>query len=340
MKAAVLYGANDIRIEDVPLPSLRGHEVLIEVKVCGICGSDLHAFKGKHPDYVLPIIPGHEFSGIVREVGKEVASISPGERVTVEPVKTCGKCYYCLRGNYNRCTNLKIMGAQVNGAFAEYVIVDENRVFKLPEGISFEEGAMIEPLAVAVHAIKRCSSVGGKTVAILGAGTIGLLTLQVAKVFGATKVIVSDVIDNRLKLAEELGADVVVNPFKEDLEKIVRDNTGGLGVAVAFEAVGSEDTVRQALKLVRKGGEVIIIGVFEKSFISIPIMEIVNKELTVKGSLIYNWDYELALELVNKGKVNVRRLISLSLPLSRIKEGFIRALNEKDKLVKVQIFIH
>jgi len=339
MKAAVLYGPKDLRIEEVPTPILGKREVLVKVKVCGICGSDLHAYKGKHPDYILPVIPGHEFSGIVEEVGEEVRSVRPGDRVTVEPVKVCGRCYYCLRGQYNRCLNLKIIGAQTNGAFAEYVVVDENRVFKLPANMSFEEGAMIEPTAVAVHAIKRSSGVEGKDIMILGAGTIGLLILQVAKAFGADSIIITDIIDSRLSLAKELGADEVINPSKGKLRDIVMGLTRGLGISLAFEAVGVEETLKDALTLARKGGEIIVIGVFERPSIPIPIMEIVNKELVVKGSLIYRWDYETALRLVSTGKVNVRKLISVSLPLEKIREAFEQALYRKDKVLKAQITI-
>lgn len=336
LKAALLRGPYDLEIIDLEKPEPGPGQVLIRVRRCGICGSDLHAYKGKHPDFVIPVIPGHEFSGDVIKIGKGVRKVKPGDRVTVEPLSVCGKCYFCVRGEYHRCVELKVLGAQTNGAFTEYIVVDERWVYKLPETFDYEEGAMIEPLAVAVHAVRRVTSLG-ENVLILGAGTIGLLTLQVARAMGAINTIITDVVDWKLEVARKLGADVAINPEKEDLRKTVYEYTNNLGVDTVFEAVGSPVTLAQALELGRKGGNVVIIGVFEEPEIKVNIMNIVNKELHVYGSLVYNWDFETAISLVKRRKVDVRSLVSDVIKIEDIKEGFERMIRREEGLIKIQI---
>ncbi|RLF02855.1 MAG: hypothetical protein DRJ59_02445 [Thermoprotei archaeon] len=336
MKAALLKGPYSIKIIDVEKPKPGPNQVLIKVRRCGICGSDLHAYKGKHPDFVIPVIPGHEFSGDVVEVGEKVEGINVGDKVCVEPLVTCGKCYFCLRGEYHRCVNLKVLGAQTNGAFTEYIVVEDKWVHKLPEGLSYEEGAMIEPLAVAVHAVKRAPTLG-ENVLILGAGTIGLLTLQVAKAMGALNTIITDIVDWKLEIAKKLGATVTVNPLKEDLGEIIIEQTGGLGVDTSFEAVGHKDTLTQALEYTRKGGNVVIIGVFETPVVDINIMHVVNKELNLFGSLVYNWDFDTALKLVEKGKVDVKSLVSDVIKLEDLRTGFDRMVTREKGIIKIQV---
>ena len=336
MKVAVLKGPYQIEIEERDKPVPGPNQVLIRVRRCGICGSDLHAYKGKHPDFIIPVVPGHEFSGDVVEVGEKVEGIKVGDRVVVEPLVTCGKCRFCKRGEYHRCTSLKVLGAQTDGAFAEYIAVDSKWVYKLPSELSYEEGAMIEPLAVAVHAVKRALPLG-ENVLILGAGTIGLLTLQVARAFGAINTIITDLVDWKLEFAKKLGATVAVNPDKEDLGKIVNKVTGGYGVDTSFEAVGHNVTLNQALEYTRKGGKVVIIGVFEKPRTEINVMNIVNKELNVYGSLVYNWDFETAINLVKTGKVNVKDLVSDVIRLEDIKQGFERMLAREKGVIKIQV---
>ncbi len=337
MKAAVLKGPYDINVTDTERPEIGNDQVLIRVKRCGICGSDIHAYKGKHPDFIIPVIPGHEFSGVIEEVGSSVKRVKEGDRVVVEPLKVCGKCYYCRRGAYNKCTNLKVLGAQANGAFAEYIAVDERWVYRLPDNVSFEEGAMVEPLAVAVHAVKRANHVGDN-VLVLGSGTIGLLLAQVLKIYGASEVIVTDIKDWKLNLAKEFGA-ITVNPLKDDLKEAIDRVTGGIGVDSSFEAVGNEETLNQALRYTRKGGNVTIIGVFEQRP-RIDIMEIVNKELEIHGSLVYSWgDFPKAIELISKRKVNVKSLISKVIPIDDIKHAFDNIISNKENVIKIQIEI-
>lgn len=335
LKAAVLRGAYDLKVVDVEDPVPAPGQVLVRVKRCGICGSDLHAYKGRHPDFVLPVIPGHEFSGDVVEVGPEVEGIEVGDRVAVEPLKVCGRCRFCLMGEYNKCIDLKVLGAQTDGAFAELVAVDSRWVYKLPSEVSYEEGAMVEPLAVAVHAVKRALPIGDSVV-VLGAGTIGLLTLQVANAFGASNIIVTDLVDWRLELAKKLGATATVNPREENLKDVTASLTNGYGADTVFEAVGSAETLGQSLEVSRKGGKIVVIGVFEEPAVKLNIMNVVNKELSLLGSLVYCWDFENAISLIRGGKVDVGGLVSGFVTLEELPKGFQRMLSREVGVVKIQ----
>jgi len=336
MKAALLKGPYDIQIVEVDKPVPGPNDVLIRVVRCGICGSDLHAYKGKHPDFIIPIIPGHEFSGVVEEVGENVTRFKKGDRVTVEPLEICGKCYFCRKNEYNHCIDLKVLGAQTTGAFAEYISVKERWVYKIPESMPFEEGAMVEPTAVAVHAVRRSGKIGD-TVLVLGAGTIGLLIMQVAKALGADTVVITDIVNWKLDFARKLGADYALNPKKDNIKETIYSLTDGLGVDTSFEAVGSNVTFTQALEYTRKGGNVVVVGVFEKPETEFNIMNIVNKELNVFGSLVYRWDYPKAIKLIENKKVNVKDMVSDVIPLERIKEGFERMLKREKGVIKIQI---
>jgi len=336
MRAVQLRGPYDLRVIEAGEPRPEPRQDLIQVRRCGICGSDLHAYKGRHPDYIMPLIIGHEFSGDVVEVGDGVTKVEVGDRVCVEPLLTCGECRFCLRGEYNRGVDLKVIGCQTDGAMAEYIAVDERWVYRLPEGMSYEEGAMMEPLAVAVHAVRRAPRLGDN-VLVLGAGTIGLLTLQVARAMGAVNIVVTDLVDWRLELARKLGATEAVNPARESLEEVVEEVTGGVGVDTSFEAVGHEEVLRQALSLTRKGGDVVVIGVYEEPTPRVRIMDIVNKELNVYGSLVYNWDFETAIGLASSGRVDVKPLISDVVEMEEVVEGFKRMLAREEGVVKIQV---
>jgi len=223
VKAAMIKSPYEVEIVEKGLPEIKEGEALISVKVCGICGSDLHVYRGKHPFVKEPRVPGHEFSGVVAEGD----IYSRGEAVTVEPLIPCDKCDLCIRGEYNVCRNLKVIGIHVDGAMAEYVKVPEDRIYKLPKGVSFKEGALIEPLAVAVHIVRRAKVSLNDDVLILGAGPIGLLVLQVAKLLGVRRIFITDVVDYRLDLAEKLGADYTINASVDSVEEVVYKATNG-----------------------------------------------------------------------------------------------------------------
>lgn len=337
MKAAILREAGVFDIKNVSQPEIEANEVLIKVMACGICGSDLHAYKGLSPDIRPPIILGHEFSGNVVEKGKNVKNVKIGDRVCVEPLSTCGDCYFCKKGEYNRCLYLGLIGCQFNGAFAEYCSINEKWLHKLPKNISYEEGAMMEPLAVAVHNIDRYDIKSRGTAVVFGAGTVGNLVMQVLKNKGISKVIVVDLVDWRLDLARKLGADITLNPNNKNVVSEVLNITGGIGVDVVFEAAGNNKVLNQAIKIVRKGGEIILIGVYEDPIVKFNIMDIIFTELTLKGSAIYCNDFETAIQLVSQGKVNLKPLISNVLSLDEIGLAFESAIKKVEQTLKILV---
>jgi 2-desacetyl-2-hydroxyethyl bacteriochlorophyllide A dehydrogenase len=332
MKVAVWYGGKDIKIEDAPIPKLKDKEVLVKVKAVTICGSDLHAYMGVSKRRVPPLVMGHEFSGEVAEIGSNVRGIKQGERVVIEPVLSCGKCKVCLHGRNNICENMRLIGLHMPGAFAEYVSVPADKCHKLSENISFEEGSLVEPLAVAVHALNRTSFKKGDKIVIIGSGTIGLMTLQVTKLRGAGSIFIIDTLDYKLELAKKLGADKIINAKNQDSVKEVLSEDGA---DVVFEAVGRQKTVQQALSMVNKGGKVTVIGMLE-SKMELDMLDVTVKEIEIRGSYGYTTDdFKQALKLISTGKVKVKSMITHTLPLRDISKGFEILSNEKENAIKV-----
>ena len=340
MLQANLVKPERVILEEVEIPSVRENEVLIKVKYCGICGSDIHSYKGKHPFVHPPIVLGHEFSGIISQTGKKVKNFHKEERVSVEPNIVCGKCYNCLHGRYNICNYLKVIGCVgYNGAFAQYIAVPQNKVIKLPREISFEEGALIEPTAVAVHAVRKSKQKIGDKVLILGAGPIGLLIMQVAKVSGAGEIIITDLLDYRLKKAKELGADKIVNSVSRDLVEFIRETYGENGIDLIYECVGREETLSEAIQIARKGTKIMIVGVPEENP-RVNLAYIGDRELELIGSLMYiRDDFEEAIDLIQKKKIQVQPLITHSFKLKDIKKAFELILKKKENVMKVLIEI-
>jgi len=338
MLQAKLVAPEKILFEKTKIPLLGEKEVLIKVKICGVCGSDVHSYKGKHPFVHPPIVLGHEFSGVIHQIGTRVNSFSPGDRVIVEPNIVCGKCYNCLQGRYNICTNLKVVGCVgYDGAFAEYVAVSEKKVFRLPGNISFEEAALVEPVAVAVHAVRKAKQKINDVVVILGAGTIGLLVMQVAKLAGAGKVIVTDVLDYRLKKAGELGADRLVNPASQDLIKIIQEKYGRNEVDLIYDCVGIEETISQAIQIARKGIRIMVIGVPEER-IEVDLSLIQDRELEIVGSLMYvREDFKAAIDFIQKERLKVKPLVTHHFKLKDVDKAFHLITEEKKEVLKVLI---
>lgn len=316
------------------------NEVRLKIAYCGICGSDVHAYFGEHPFIPIPAYPGHECSGIIEKVGSKVSNLKVGQKVTFLPQVTCGKCYNCRNGRYNICEELKVIGAQTEGAMAELFNVDSKLIIPLPDNFDLKDASLIEPLSVAVHAVKRAGNILGENVVILGAGTIGLLLLQVAKVAGAKNVLITDIYDSRLNLAKELGAEFTVNTRKQNLTReYINSIFGERGVGVVFEAVGIEATIRQAIEIVRKGGEIIVVGVFGKET-TVKMSLVQDREINIKGSLMYlKEDFEDSVNLIERGKVNVSKLITHVFNLEEAEEAFKVASKEKERAIKVLIKI-
>jgi len=335
MKAALYYGPNDLRIEEVLKPALEPCEVLIKVKRVGICGTDLHIYKGGM-NVPTPLIMGHEFSGEIAEMAEGVEGLSVGDKVTAEHVQYCGKCYYCLRGEENLCIKPVILGVDLPGALAEYIKVPANLVYKLPQNMGFDDGVLVEPLSIAVYAVRKANLEIDNYVAVLGQGPIGLFVDAVAQAAGAN-VIGIDILDNRLEFAlQNKFADYIINPKKYELLKKIQEICNADGVDISFEVVGQEITAQEALNITRKLGQVVILGVFEKPA-SLNIMEIVKKELNVFGSWTCAFTFAPTIDLMSKGKINYKDFITHRYPFADVKKAFDDSLSYTDNRIKTVI---
>jgi len=328
LKAAILTEKGFI-FKDVPDPSPKENEVVIKVKSAGICGTDLAIFKGSYK-INLPRILGHEFAGVIEEVGRSVKKFKVGDRVTSEINVTCGKCFYCKHGMPTHCLNRKAIGISRDGAFAEYVVVPAENVHRLPKNISFDEGTFIEPLAAAIQTFEMAPIKKGDTVAIYGSGKMALLILQVAKVYGAGKVIVIGRTPKKLELAKTLGADVTINVHEGDPVETVKEETEGIGADMVVEATGDPSVLQNVVKMVRSRGTISIKSTHGLQA-RLDVTEIVVRELKIQGSRCGN--FIKAIEMLRKGHVKVNPLISATYPLSKIEEAFNEAL--KSETVKI-----
>jgi len=328
-----------IEILETPVPALGEFDVLIKVKACTICGSDLHIFKGKHPFVTLPIPVGHEIAGEVTDIGHRVSKVRPGDRVTVEPVIICGHCYYCRQGDYHLCSNISFQYRQGQGGLTTDFIAPEQWVHVLPQNLPYDLGPLIEPLAVAVHAVGLANLKIGDTVSIAGAGAIGLFILQVLRATGAGKIFISDIRDFRLDLALELGATEGINTRAADPVARILQQTGGRGVNKSFEAVGLGSTLEQCLRSLQKGGQTILVGLFEADSVSIPSNLFVQKEITLTGSQGYHWDFQRAIELVRVGKMQLEKMVTHQFKLEQTQAGFDTLVDEGQRSVKVVILM-
>jgi L-iditol 2-dehydrogenase len=299
-----------IEIRQVERPTIRDNEVLMQTKRIGVCGSDIHVFHGKHPYTSYPVVQGHEVSGIAVEVGQAVQGIAVGDKITFTPQVVCGECYPCRNGMYHVCEKLKVMGFQTGGAAQEFFVLPAWNVFKLPSHLSLDHAAMIEPVSVGVHAVRRGGDVTGKKVLVLGAGTIGNLVAQVAKALGAHAVMVTDVSDYKLKKARTCGIDFVINTSHEDLNAALLRDFGPDRADLILECVGAQATATQAVECARKGTTVVIVGVFgEKPVLNLGYVQ--DRELSLIGTAMYQkTDYAAAIDLVTSGKIHLDELLT------------------------------
>ncbi len=331
MHAAVTRDWNDIRVEDVPVPALEQGEVLVRVGACGICGTDLKivagVYKGSWPP-ALPFIQGHEWAGTVAALGEGVAGLQVGDRVAAENHKGCGLCANCRRGRYNLCEvarskgkAYRLYGHSAQGAFADYAARPAALLHKLPEAVSFEEGTIVNQGALGLHAIRRCRIEPGDTVAVIGPGLVGLITVQLAKAVGATRVIVAGR-GPRLELAKELGADDVVDISEIDTAEGIRALTNGRGTDCAFECAGAPGSVVASINCVKRGGRVALVGLTGNKEVSFNTDRIALDEVDVFGVRSSPNAYPELINLIAAGKVNVRKLISRVYPLEQINDAF------------------
>ena len=341
MKAAVLHAIGDVRVEEVDQPSITApDQALVKIRAVGVCGSDVHFYeRGRIGPYVVkdPVILGHESAGEVVEVGRAVTNLRPGDKVAIEPGVPDRTCWYCKTGRYNLCAAVPFMGTPPwNGAFCEYVAWPADFCFKLPEGLSFEQGAMTEPLAVGMQGTKRGGVGVGHSVVVLGCGPIGLVTLQAAKARGATQIIATDVQQSRLELAAKLGATDIINAKDVDPVERVRELSDG-GVDVALETAGTVATTQQACAMVRMGGVVTLIGMPAELDFELPVLDIICREYDVRGVFRYCNCYPPALALLGARKVDVNSLITHRFPLDEAKAAVDFAKDRKDVAIKVMV---
>jgi L-iditol 2-dehydrogenase len=338
MKAAVLHAVRDIRYEDAPKPGIGENEVLLRVKACGVCGTDVHFFHGEWA-VDMPLIPGHEFSGEIAEVGKSVSTVSVGDRVSIDPNVVCGVCKNCRRTERSYlCSNISAIGVDVNGAFAEYVKAPEEVVYRLPGHVDFEVGAMTEPVGCAIRGFGNTRVSLGDTVVIIGTGPMGLILTQMALLQGAAKVIGIEMIDERRRLAEMLGANRTVNPREEDVAKVVKEETEGSGPEVVFEAVGSAKTIELALDLAGRGAKVNLFGVAPQSdVIKVKPFMLYDKELEISASYRNPFTFDRSIQLLASGRIDVKSIITHRFPLRDIQEAFKTFETRKNEAFKIMI---
>ena len=340
MKALVLNEYKKLDLMDVPNPDAAPNEVLVRVRSCGICGSDVHGYDGSSGRRIPPVIMGHEASGVVAEVGNGVRAFDPGERVTFDSMICCRSCVFCRAGRPNLCEDRRVLGVSCDdyrrhGAFAEYVAVPDHVMFRVPDGVSFDEAAMVEPVSVAVHAVARARPALGDRALVVGAGMIGLLTVQALRSAGCGRIFAVDLAADRLRLAKELGADETIQAGDgTDVPAVVREMTGGLGADLVMEAVGIGDTVAMSIDSVRKGGRVVLIGNIAPT-VRFGLQSVVTREIDVLGSCASSNDYPACLDMMRRGAIRVRPVLSASVPLERGQEMFDRLYSREPGLTKV-----
>lgn len=337
MKQQVMTEPKKIIFQEVEVPEVKENDVKIRIENIGVCGSDIHVYHGQHPFTKYPVTQGHEVSGEIVEVGSNVKDLKPGMAVTIEPQVTCGHCHPCKNGKYNLCEELKVMGFQTTGTASEYFVCDKKYVTPLPEGLSFEEGAMIEPLAVAVHAVKQMGDIQNKDVVVIGAGPIGNLVAQTAKGLGAKKVMITDVSDLRLKKAKECGIDFCINTKEKDFNEAMIEVFGPDKADVIYDCAGNNITMNQAILSARKGSVIVLVAVFA-GMATVDLAVLNDHELDLKTSMMYRHeDYEEAMDLVNKKKVLLQPLISKKVPFEKYLDAYQYIDENRESTMKVII---
>ena len=343
MKVAVMLGIGKMGFEERDIPQPKDDEVLVKLEYVGICGSDLHYYEsGAIGDYVVkpPFVLGHEPGGTVVEGGKNVTHLKVGDRVALEPGKTCGHCEFCKTGRYNLCPDVVFFATPpVDGVFQEYVAHEAGLCFKLPDNVSTMEGALIEPLAVGFHAARQGGAQAGQVAVVTGAGCIGLVSMMALKAMGVSKVYSVDVMDKRLDKALELGADGVINGSREDAVKKVMELTGGMGCDLVIETAGTEITTRQAVQMTKKGATIVLVGYSKTGEIKMPISLALDKELTFKTVFRYRHIYPMAIDAVASGRVNLKGIVTNEFALDDIQEAMDESVNNKADIVKAVVKI-
>ena len=343
MKTAVMLGIGKMGFEERNIPKVKDNEVLVKLEYVGICGSDLHYYEtGAIGDYVVepPFVLGHEPGGTIVEVGKNVRHLKEGDRVALEPGKTCGHCEFCKTGRYNLCPDVVFFATPpVDGVFQEYVAHEADLCFKLPDNVSTMEGALSEPLAVGFHAAMQGGAKAGQTAVVMGAGCIGLVTMMALKAMGVSKVYVVDIMEKRLKKALELGADGVINGSQADAVKEIKRLTDGKGCDLAVETAGTQITTVQTVHMTKKGAVIVLVGYSKSGEITLPMSLALDKELTFKTVFRYRNIYPMAIDAVASGRVNLKGIVTNVFELDDVQKAMDDSVNYKADIVKAVIHI-
>ncbi len=339
MKALLLKEYKQLEITEMPVPDFGPEDVLVRVKACGICGSDVHGYDGHTGRRIPPIVMGHEASGVIESVGPHVRRFRPGERVTFDSTVYCGKCSFCRRGAVNLCDNRNVLGVSCvdyrrHGAFAEFVAIPEHIVYKLPDSLSFEQAALIESVSIAFHAVNITPRQMGESVVVVGAGMIGQLVIQTIRNAGCGRLIAVDIDDARLEMASKCGADFGINASSPDLRDRILAETQGTGADMAFEAVGAEAPFNTALASLRKGGVLTLIGNLSPR-VEMPLQQVVTREITLLGSCASAGEYPACIELMARGVIDVRPFMSACAQLAEGPMWFERLYRRESGLMKV-----
>jgi L-iditol 2-dehydrogenase len=339
MNALLLKEYMHLELVEMPEPDIGPDDVLVRVRACGICGSDVHGLDGSSGRRKPPLIMGHEAAGEVARTGANVRDLKPGDRVTFDSTVYCGNCWFCARGDLNLCDNRQVLGVSPgeyrrHGAFAEFVSVPRRIIYRLPGSFPYEHAALIEAVSIGVHAVSITPVKLGDTAVIVGAGMIGSVTLQAARAAGCARIIVVDVEESKLTRAKQIGATDVLNASNTEVPKAVYEMTGGRGADVAFECVGQTEPVRNCISSVRKGGMVTLIGNIAPN-IEIPLQYVVTRQIRLQGSCASNGEYPQCIDLMSRGVIKVEPLISAVAPLSEGPSWFKRLYNHEPNLVKV-----
>lgn len=343
MKVAVMLGIGKMGFEERDIPKAKDDEVLVKLEYVGICGSDLHYYEtGAIGDYVVepPFVLGHEPGGTVVEVGKNVKHLKVGDRVALEPGKTCGHCEFCKTGRYNLCPDVVFFATPpVDGVFQEYVAHEADLCFKLPDNVSTLEGALIEPLAVGFHAAIQGDAHLGQKAVVMGSGCIGLVSMMALKARGVSEVYVVDIMEKRLEKALELGATDVINGAKENVLERVKELTGGAGADLVIETAGTEITTRQAIQMAKKGSNIVLVGYSKSGEMTLPMSLVLDKELTFKTVFRYRHIYPMAIDAVASGKINLKGIVTDVFGLDEAQKAMDYSVNHKADVVKAVIRI-
>jgi len=339
MRALLLKDYRHLEVADVPEPEVGAEEVLVRVEACGICGSDVHGYDGRTGRRIPPLVMGHEAAGVVAEVGALVGRLRPGDRVTFDSTVYCGKCFFCRRGESNLCDKRRVLGVSCgdylrHGAFAEFVAVPQHIVYSLPDGLGFDEAAMIESVSVAFHAVNRTPVKLGDSAVVVGAGMIGQLLIQTLRRAGCGRLIAVDLDERKLALAREFGADEALDAASPEVQPRVLGLTHGRGADLAFEAVGSAAAFKTAVATLRKGGTLTLIGNMSPT-VEMPLQQVVTREITLVGACASSGEYPASIDLMARGEINVRPFISAYAPLEEGPMWFDRLYRQEPGLMKV-----